>query len=362
MAINRIEIKDFLVFKGNFSADFGPGVNVFIGDNGTGKTTLLKCLYGSTDTIAHKTSRYFDAPGFVSSKDDVYISRITNMSDEEYLEEYQEIKHEFSPIVVFLSSSEQWNKIDEDFQSQINEMASHSMKGKVLNEKYFSNPLAFNVTKKSILIPATEMLSHSKGFLALCSELKMPFDQTQIDILAKAQFPETREIKQNAVSILEKIKKIIGGEVVYEDDTFFILKDNGNKVSFSLEASGYKKLGLLWKLLRNGLLESGTALLWDEPENSLNPELIPTLVDILLELSRNSVQIFIATHSEILASYFAVNRQNGDNVVFTSFYKENGQVKTNTSDRFDLLVPNNLTAEPVKLYEKEIEKGLGGND
>ncbi|MDR1135793.1 MAG: ATP-binding protein [Clostridiales Family XIII bacterium] len=46
MAINRVEIKDFLVFKGEFTMDFCPGVNVFIGSNGTGKTTLLKTLYG----------------------------------------------------------------------------------------------------------------------------------------------------------------------------------------------------------------------------------------------------------------------------------------------------------------------------
>ncbi|MDR1206428.1 MAG: ATP-binding protein [Peptococcaceae bacterium] len=43
-----MEIKDFLVFKGDFAMDFCPGVNVFIGSNGTGKTTLLKALYAGT--------------------------------------------------------------------------------------------------------------------------------------------------------------------------------------------------------------------------------------------------------------------------------------------------------------------------
>ena len=85
-----------------------------------------------------------------------------------------------------------------------------------------------------------------------------------------------------------------------------------------------------------------------------NPELVPELVDILLELSRNGVQIFIATHSEILASYFAVNRQNGDKVILTVLYKDGEQIKANRSDRFDLLEPNNLKDEPVKLYEKKL--------
>jgi predicted ATP-dependent endonuclease of OLD family len=133
-------------------------------------------------------------------------------------------------------------------------------------------------------------------------------------------------------------------------------------VPFSLEASGHKKLGLLWKLIRNGLLEGKSILFWDEPENSLNPEHISKLVDILLELSHNGTQIFIATHSELVASYFAVNREKKDSVRFISLYKDGEQIKTDTGYRFDLLEPNNLTAEPVKLYKKEIERGLGSNE
>jgi hypothetical protein len=232
----------------------------------------------------------------------------------------------------------------------------------MLNEEYLANPLDFNVTKKSVMIPTTEMLSHSKGLLALVYERMMPFEQIEIDILVKAQTPETRQITPNALKILEQIKLIIGGEVVFQDDTFYMQKENGDKIPFFLEASGYRKFGLLWKLLRNGSLESGTVLFWDEPENSLNPELVPILVDILLELSRNGVQVFIATHSQILSEYFAVSRQKGDTVFFYSLYKDGEQIKYDKDDRFDLLVPNNLTSEPVRLYEKQVENGLDGNE
>ena len=93
----------------------------------------------------------------------------------------------------------------------------------------------------------------------------------------------------------------------------------------------------------------------------MNPELIPVLVDILLELSHSGVQIFLATHSEIIASYFAVNREKVDNVMFYTLYKVGRRIMADLGDRFDLLVPNNLMTEPVRLYEKQIEKGLGGN-
>ena len=327
MAINCVKIKNFLVFKGEFTLDFCPGVNVLIGGNATGKTTLLKCLYGSTDTIGHKTTRYFNDPSLVGSKDDVYISRI--YMPIEQIEGFKEDEGIFSSVSVFLSTSEKWSEKDNN--------------------------------KKAIMIPANEMLSHSKGFLALCYERMMPFDQIQIDILVNAQFPETREIKPNAACVLDKIKSITGGEVIYDSDVFYTQKESGEKIPFAIESSGFKKLGLLWKLLRNGLLESETILLWDEPENSLNPEQVPLLVDILLELSRNGVQIFLATHSEILASYFSVNRDKGDAVMFYSLYKEGEYIKTDKSDRFDLLVPNNLTLEPVRLYERKLERGLDGN-
>jgi AAA15 family ATPase/GTPase len=203
------------------------------------------------------------------------------------------------------------------------------------------------------------MLSHSKGFLALNEKYDMPFDATQIDIVVNAQLPETRELSPVYARILEKISNIIQGQVVFEDDTFFVQKKNGEQIEFAFEAEGFRKFGVLEKLVRNGLLEKGSVLFWDEPECNLNPDIMSVLVEILLELQRNGVQIFVATHSEILASYFNVNRQKGDHIMFCSLYKENGTVKSNSSERFDLLEPNKLTDEPLKLYEKELEKAFG---
>ena len=341
MAINRVEIKDFLVFKGEFALDFCPGVNIFIGGNGTGKTTLLKTMYG---IINYKLPSCFYAKNI---KDNVSYGN--------------------GSIKLFYNA-----EISIDFnQSTFNEAPFvHPLTGKIEKVgigvvQYKTTGLhetsKFSYENQSVYIPEKDMLSHSPGMLALKHERStVPFDDTLTDIIAKAQLYPKKEAFGNP--LCAKIRKIIGGEVAFDNDSFVIIKDRSrNEVAFSMEASGYRKLGLLWKLLRNGLLESGSVLFWDEPENSLNPELIPKLVDILLELSRSGVQIFLATHSEILGSYFAVNRKDGDNVMFTSLYKDGEQIKANTSDRFDLLEPNNLAEEPVKLYEKEIERGLGGN-
>ena len=279
MAINRAEIRNLFVFKGEFEVDFCPGINVIIGSNGTGKTTLLRAMY------------YYPARKLI---DCISI-----------------------------------NYFDDDWDGDC------------------------------IFIPEKDMLSHSKGLPETVRHGNAQFSQIEVDIIERARvLPSAPE-----QPLYWKICDIISGEPEHDGQSFYMNRNDVDKpIPFSMEASGYRKFGLLALLIRNEQIKPGSVLFWDEPENSLNPELIPKLVDILLELSRNGVQIFIATHSEILSSYFAVNREKSDSVMFYSLYKDGEVVKSSSNDRFDLLHPNNLTAEPVKLYEKEIEKGLGSND
>ena len=109
--------------------------------------------------------------------------------------------------------------------------------------------------------------------------------------------PETRPLPPYMDSMPKQIRNAIDGTVIHEDDTFYVVKKDGRKINFSLEAEGLRKLALLWKLIRNGLLGNGAILLWDGPESNLNPELFPLVANLLLMLQQNDVQIFIATHS-----------------------------------------------------------------
>ncbi|GHV21610.1 hypothetical protein AGMMS49959_11030 [Planctomycetales bacterium] len=328
MAINRVEINDFLAFRGGFAVDFCSGTNVVIGSNGTGKTTLLKVMYAASkyrraklmDTSMKMLLRHFDR-----------VEGVENIGKD----------------VVRVSFD---NRVVEYDIVSPREEREESVRVTPRGEK----------ATPSVFIPAAEMLSHSKGFLALCYERMMPFDATQIDIIAKAELGEANEVLPLCQKLLDIISRVIDGKVIYENDAFYVQKTSGKKISFPFEAEGFRKFGLLWKLLRNGLLEKGTILFWDEPEANINSELIPVLVDVLLELSRNGVQIFAATHSEMLADYFAVRRGKSDQVKFYSLYKDqkSQQIRAAVDDRFDLLDHNLLTKQSVALYEEELMKGL----
>ncbi|MDR0999783.1 MAG: AAA family ATPase [Clostridiales bacterium] len=257
-AITSVEIKESPAFRDGSIADFCTGVNVLIGGNGSGKTTILRKLYGEAR----------------------------------------------SP---------------------------------------------------KVFIPVSEMLSHSKGLLALDKKLKMPYDQTEIDILMNAELPETRDISGHCKPLLEKISTVIDGEVLYENDIFYVVKMDGQKVPFTDEASGFQKFGLLWKLLRNGLLESGSVLFWDEPEASINPELIPTLVDVLLELQSGGVQIFIATHNYDVAQWLELNKTVKTAIRYFNLRKVNGQITSDVSDDYDTL--NSVIDEADnKLLRRVVQK------
>ena len=369
MAINRVEIKNFLVFEGEFAADFSTGANVIIGGNGTGKTTLLKAMYRLCDNGKNRhTEDYFIAAG--RNKSDFHERSF------EHIRVQSTIGNEiFRTGVKSLRCSGLGEDEDGGDKKIIvngdwvlfrpDEYEDDFTKSRSVAHGDLPPELMFKSANyrptDSIFIPATNLLPNSRGLPEMIDDFEMDFDATQIDILKYARRPITKSLKANCSKVIRTLSNVINGEVVYENDCFYVRKSSGLKVEFALEASGFTRLGLLWKLLRNGLLESGTVLFWDEPENSLNPELVPILVDILLELSRNGVQIFLATHSEILASYFAVNRNKGDSVMFYSLHKDGDQIKADSSDRFDLLVPNSLTLEPVKLYERKLERGPNGD-
>jgi predicted ATPase len=325
MAISRVEIKDFLVFQGDFAVDFCPGVNVFIGGNSTGKTTLLKGLYS--------LSKYhgeipIGAPKINSDAVFDYGMRIERYFHNFRIYKYTSFGFKLDDNALVFSGSNE-NTIFKVFFDKSNH--------------------------KELLIPEKDILEHSKGLLALNNLRDIPFDQTYIDLLSNAELGETKEISKTNNIILSKIKDVIGGEVEFENDTFYTAKFDGQKIPFSLEASGYRKFGLLWKLARNGLLESGTTLFWDEPENSLNPELIPTLVDILLELQKGGVQIFIATHSYDVARWFELNKKTENSLRYFNLRKTDSGIAADVADDYVSLDNNPIDATDDKLLKRVVE-------
>lgn len=288
----KTKIKDGDIISDGFELKFCDGINVLIGANGVGKTTILKMIYAATQWSIEQTDQ---------RKNQRLLNFFSNS----------------------LKNNEDLKNADrkKDYCYYKVSDGTHSFEDSLSHNGIFHYDEWLGLNIQSVFIPTTEMLSHAKGFLAMNQKYNMPFDGTQVDIIVNASLPETREIPVAMNGILEKISDVIDGTVVLEDESFYVVKKDGRKVDFSLEAEGLRKLGLLWKLIRNGLLEKGTVLLWDEPEANLNPELYPLVAEILLELQKNGVQIFVATHSYNFAKYLEIRRTNREQVMFHNLYK-----------------------------------------
>jgi hypothetical protein len=213
-----------------------------------------------------------------------------------------------------------------------------------------------------VYIPEKDILEHARGLLPFIEEKQTGFGPIYKDVLIKAQDVPTEKQSEMQKHIGGIISDIIGGKVEWDagDGTFYTVRADGLRIPFAHEASGHKKLGYLGLLVTCGQLEKGSVLFWDEPENSLNPELVPVLVDILLGLSRNEVQIFIATHDYNLARYFDVCKDKSVPVMFHILAKEDdGRITCNSSPDYIRLPGNHLEKASADLFKAVLSDAMG---
>lgn len=336
--ISQVKIENYTVFQ-SCKFEFGEGINVFIGENGTGKTHLMKLLYSASQATDSRVS--------VSNKivrtmlpDDYNISRL--------LTRRPGSTHANIRITA---------KDEDDSATKNLTISFHSKTKKwdadVTGEQGWES--AFQ-GESSIFIPAKEILSNGYNLNAAVEKGNVLFDDTYLDILNSAKVDASLgRNEKNRSKMLKEIEKIIDGKVVYDPqkDTFYLKKGN-SKQEFNLVSEGVRKMALIWQLVKNGMLEKGSILFWDEPEANINPSYIPIIVDLLLALSRNGVQIFIATHDYFFSKYLDVRKAVSDKVIYHSLHKEGEDLMYETESDFGLLEKNGILETARMLYREEI--------
>ena len=336
--IEKIRIKNLTVFE-NLEINTNYPINVFIGENGVGKTQLLKFIY--------TTFPFFEK----DPRDGRYKEPVSRFGTLLGLQRNEELQG--SKVEVFCNSipSVQYTL------STVEELReSENKKFNLQNTQEL-----LKVRKNLVFIPSNDMLTYASGLLSMKEKYgdRMPFDINYLDIVKKALAWTVTEIPEIAKSIIPILEEQIDGKVIVVDERFFIEKFNGKKIPFNHEAEGLKKIGLLWQLLMNESITKETILLWDEPEANLNPNQASIIADTLLELSRSGVQVFLSTHSYFLAKYFDILEKEKEEVVFHSMYRENDKkdspVVCETSDTFSMLTRNDIIDEKIRIYEIETE-------
>ena len=336
MALDRLVLENFTVFK-NLDIKFSNGINVFIGDNGAGKTHMLKLLYSAcqaarasenTITFPQKIVRVF-------RPDKMALHRLVTRG----------VGASIATVSVFSGDYNLFLQFHSKFEKNI------TVKGDKAWEKKFKN-------LTSTFIPAKEILSHSRNLIQAIEKGNVDFDDTYKDIISAASVdlsrgPESEKEKR----YLRILQGITSGTVKIENEEFYLKPGSQSKLEFPLVAEGVRKIALLWQLIKNGTLERGTILFWDEPEANINPANIPTIAKMLLELESDGVQIFVATHDYFLPKYIEVYRGKSHNVLFHSLYRDaHKDIQCESQPKFDLLQKNEIIAESIRLYKEEVKR------
>ena len=303
MYIKHLDLENFTVLH-ELNMDFSRGINVFIGENGMGKTHIMKALYSACQAVkpdvsfSQKLVRVFRPDGFG-------IHRLLSRSNRGGRARVKVVSDGASVEMTFTNRTAKYGA------TVIGEEKWENQKGNV----------------ESTFIPAKEILSNSRNLPEAVMKGNVEFDDTYIDIIAAARVdlshgPDTTERKR----YLKILHKITQGRVTVADERFYLKPGNQARIEFNLVAEGIRKIALLWQLIKNGTLEKGAMLFWDEPEANINPKYIPILAEMLLELQRNEVQIFISTHDYVLAKYLEIKQKEDDKLQYHSFYIENQEI------------------------------------
>lgn len=350
MFIQKISLKNITVFD-TLDMQFSEGINVFIGPNGVGKTHLLKILYSACCAADPKVS-FSNKIVSCFAPDEHRISRLVRRKQGNN-DASIDITSKNEKIGKLLSNSKTFNSktLSASFSNKTSKWDAE-----VAGEEGWEKQ---REGLSSVFIPAKEILSHSYNLNAAVAMNNVFFDDTYLDVINAAKI-KVSSGKDAAIkkTLLSQIEAIIEGKVFFdkERDEFY-LKHGNTKIEFNLVAEGIRKIALLWQLVKNGVLVSGSVLFWDEPEANINPIHIPIIAEILLNLQQNGVQIFISTHDYFLNKYLEVKRQTSDKVMFHSFfYDEDHTVAVESSPHFKELTHNSILDTFISLYQEEIDK------
>lgn len=359
MTLTRVKLRRFTAFS-NLELELCPGINVLMGANGTGKTHLMKVLYAACDSskadvhFAEKLLRVFLPSshflGRLVRRQPGSPKRVKGV--QEAKETYGLIETLASGPVALVDVYRGERRLRVSFSNRIKSPNSASVS--VNGADSWKDP-----SLKSIYIPVKEMLSNAPGFRSLYAEREIHFEEIYADILDRAYIPSLRG-KSDALHrcLLTRLQKEIDGKVAIKNEEFF-LKNKQGTLEFSLLAEGMRKLGLLWLLIQNGTLQSGSVLFWDEPETNLNPKLLGTLIEVLLQLQRAGVQVFLATHDYVILKEIDLRMRDEDAIAFHSFYfDEMGEIACHTASNYLDIHPNAIADTFTDLYDREIERDL----
>lgn len=282
--LNKATIKNFGPLP-NGEYQFAPGLNVVVGENGLGKSQLLKLLYAVLKVNADTK----DLTKTALQK--AYADKLVGVFRPDALGRLAKRKQGRERCEVRLDMEDAALSCAFGFASQAkSEVQLDKLPAKALEQA-------------PAYIPTRELVTLCPWFGPLYDNFHLRFEESWRDTVSLLGAPSVKGPREKkAVELLKPLEEAIGGKVVVDSGTgeFYLSMPGEGNMEMPLVAEGLRKLAMLARLISTGALLDKGYLFWDEPETNLNPKLIKVLARSILTLCQQGIQVFIATHSYFL--------------------------------------------------------------
>jgi predicted ATP-dependent endonuclease of OLD family len=325
--INNLSIKNLTVFL-EANLQFSTHLNVIVGENGTGKTHLLKIAYSALATSWEEKRKLTSSLPTKTLMQNRLAAKLVNVFRPESLGRLARRKQGRERCDIKL------NFKNEQFNFAFS-FATNS-KTEVLLEQV---PEAW-LDVASVYLPTRELLTIFPNFVSIYEGHYLEFEETWRDTCLLLGAPLQRGPRESRIQeLLKPLELAMGGSIELDPNGRFYLKNESGRFEMPLIAEGQRKLATLARLIATGALLEKGALFWDEPEANLNPSLIRQVAQSIMNLSNAGIQVFLATHSLFLLRELEILMANERNAKvkprFFGLHFSDGSVVVKQGDAID---------------------------
>lgn len=304
--LSNLNIKNFTVFP-SANLQFSKYLNVIVGENGSGKTHLLKVVYSALATSWEESRKPTSGTPTKALLQNRIADKLINVFRPESLGRLARRKQGRERCDIKL--------LFEDKQFNFEFSFSTNSKTEVLIEKV---PKGWLDTSPAY-IPTRELLSIFPNFVSVYEGHYLEFEETWRDTCILLGAPLQRGTKEKRIQeLLTPLEQAMGGSIELDKNGRFYLKNERGRFEMPLIAEGQRKLAMLARLIATGILMDKGFLFWDEPEANLNPLLIKQVAQSIVNLSKTGIQVFIATHSLFLLRELEILMTDKQNIELNS--------------------------------------------
>lgn len=210
----------------------------------------------------------------------------------------------------------------------------------------------------SIFLPPKEVLSLWHVILrSALQNREFGYDATYSDlVLALQNQPQKGRNYDSFSKSRKQLEEMFQGKVTFENNEW-MYKQGNSKFSIHSTAEGIKKIAILDTLLGNRFLTPGSVIFVDEPESALHPTAIVQFLEILSLLAQQGMQIFMATHSYyVIKKLLLIARQQ--QLPIPCILSDSQGAWQQSCLLNDGLPETEIIKESVRLFEQEFE-GIG---